>query len=105
MHVLESRCDAGDGGDVGVFNANGDNALREMEQLVQDFGPHAVAGAAPAMSGKRPDFPPADRSGSICRPGLLVDLIAAMTPLQDAAPNPVIMKGGVLYKRPYYAVI
>ena len=88
------------GGDAGVF-AHGDN-VREMEQLVRDYGLTPLQVLRQATSGNARILHLADR-GSI-RPGLLADLIAVTgDPTQDVAALrqvQLVMKGGVFYKQP-----
>ena len=88
------------GGDVGVF-PHGDNA-RELEQLVQDCGLAPLLVLRAATAGNAQVFHLADR-GRVA-PGLLADLVAvAGDPTQHVEALrqvQLVMKGGVLYKRP-----
>ena len=88
------------GGDVGVFT-HGDN-VREMEQLVRDYGLTPLLVLRQATSGNARIFHLADR-GRLA-PGLLADLVAvAGDPTQDVAALRqirLVMKGGVLYRQP-----
>ena len=88
------------GGDVGVF-AHGDN-VREMEQLVGDYGLAPLLVLRQATSGNARIFHLADR-GRLA-PGLLADLVAVTgDPTQDVAALRqirLVMKGGVLYQQP-----
>ena len=88
------------GGDVGVF-AHGDN-VREMEQLVGDYGLAPLLVLRQATSGNARIFHLADR-GRLA-PGLLADLVAVTgDPTQDVTALRqirLVMKGGVLYRQP-----
>ena len=88
------------GGDVGVY-PHGDN-VRELELMV-DYGmtPLAVLRAATSVNARI--FHLDDRLGAV-RPGLLADLVAvagdplaSVSVLRDVR---LVMKGGVLYRRP-----
>ena len=96
--ALKAGVDLAVGGDVGVF-PHGDN-VRELEQLVQDFGLSPLQVLRAATSGNARIFHLPDR-GNI-RPGLLADLIAVEgDPTQQiTAVRQVrlVVKGGVVVK-------
>jgi imidazolonepropionase-like amidohydrolase len=86
------------GGDVGVF-AHGDN-VRELVQLVEDFGLTPLQVLRAATSGNAQIFHLADR-GRI-RPGLLADLVAVegdpTQQVQALRQVRLVVKGGVVVK-------
>ena len=88
------------GGDVGVF-AHGQNAL-ELELMAQyGMPPAQVLLSATAVNARH--FGLADRLGTI-KPGLLADLVAVQgNPAADISAVrkvDLVMKGGVVYRRP-----
>ena len=94
--ALKAGVDLAVGGDVGVFS-HGDN-VRELEQLVHDFGMTPLAVLRAATSGNARIFHLPDR-GSI-RPGLLADMVAVEgDPTQQVLALRqvrLVVKGGVV---------
>ena len=88
------------GGDVGVY-PHGDN-VRELELMVE-YGMDPGDALHAATSGNAGFFDIADRVGAV-RPGMLADLIAVdgdpTTDISALRNVRLVMKGGVVYKRP-----